>query len=239
MEGESVALGREAFRLHCAACHGPEGTGGSVAPTLAAREFLSSVNDQQLEWLIAGGVPGTTMGAYHIDLGGPFTPQEITRLVRYLRALEAGAPSVPEWRAGAKAPPRAVASPDSAAATVAAPTVAAPGPEPAPSPVAVAPGTGTTPAADARDQRPAGPDAAALYAGSCAACHGPAGEGTPVAVRIRPPHARLTDDSLRIVIARGRPGTAMMAFGQGAGGRLSPADVDALVGWLRAATPRP
>jgi mono/diheme cytochrome c family protein len=103
MERESVSLGRGAFDLHCAGCHGPGGTGNGVGPTLASREFLSLVSDQQLEWLIAGGIPGSPMGAYHIDLGGPFTAQEITRVARYLRSMEATAPSVDGWRDGKRA----------------------------------------------------------------------------------------------------------------------------------------
>jgi mono/diheme cytochrome c family protein len=101
-ELESVALGREAFGRHCAACHGADAQGGSMAPTLAAQEFLSATSDQQLYWLIAGGVPGSLMSAYHLDLGGPFTPQEIDRLVRYLRSLEASAVPIPNWRNGAR-----------------------------------------------------------------------------------------------------------------------------------------
>lgn len=100
---ESVAFGAEVFARNCAACHGANALGGNGAPTLGSREFLSSVTDQQLHWLIAGGIPGTAMSAYHVDLGGPFTPQEIGRLVRYLRSLEADAPSVPNWRSGGRA----------------------------------------------------------------------------------------------------------------------------------------
>jgi mono/diheme cytochrome c family protein len=103
VEKESVALGAEAFGRNCAGCHGQNAGGGSVAPTLGSREFLSTVSDQQLYWLISGGIPGTAMSAYHLDLGGPFTPQEIDRIVRYLRSLEAGAPSVPNWRTGGRA----------------------------------------------------------------------------------------------------------------------------------------
>ncbi|MCU0625977.1 MAG: cytochrome c [Gemmatimonadaceae bacterium] len=101
---ENVALGRDAFARHCAACHGDEGRGGRGMPTLAAREFLAATSDRQLHWLIAGGVPGSAMSAWDMDLGGPFTGQEITRLVAYLRSLEATAPSVPGWRSGAPAP---------------------------------------------------------------------------------------------------------------------------------------
>lgn len=105
MQAENVALGKAAFARHCAACHGDEGRGGRGFPTLAAKEFLGTVSDTQLHYLIAGGVPGTPMPAWDMDLGGPFTAQEITRVVAYLRSLERGAPSVPGWHGGAPAPP--------------------------------------------------------------------------------------------------------------------------------------
>jgi mono/diheme cytochrome c family protein len=232
MARQAVAMGREAFAMHCMACHGPEGRGVGVAPTLAAREFLAGVNDQQLEWLIAGGIPGTTMSAYHIDLGGPFTPQEISRLVRYLRSLEEGAPSVPEWRSGALAPPRVVAAraaPDEAHRERTE-REAAHGAEPAGVPLILPPAG--DPATLAHG--PGSITAEALYAGNCVACHGVQGEGTAVGPRIRPPREGLGDDSVRLLIARGKPGTAMMAFGAEAGGRLSAEQVDGLVRWLRA-----
>lgn len=104
MERESVMLGHEAYNRACAACHGVDGVGGSIGPTLAAKEFLEQTSDLQMAWLIAGGMPGTTMAAWHIDLGGPLTGQEIDRMVRYLRSLERTSPSIPEWRTGARAP---------------------------------------------------------------------------------------------------------------------------------------
>lgn len=102
MHAESMTMGAETFARHCVACHGADGRGGGVAPTLNSREFLRVTSDQQLVWLIAGGVPGSAMSAYAMDLGGPFTPQEIDRVVVYLRSMEADAPSVPAWRTGAR-----------------------------------------------------------------------------------------------------------------------------------------
>jgi mono/diheme cytochrome c family protein len=100
MRQENVALGAKMFAQHCSACHGDQARGGRGKPTLASRQFLGSVSDQQLHWLISGGVPGTAMSPYDMDLGGPFTPQEIARLVAYLRSLEPNAPSVPGWFGG-------------------------------------------------------------------------------------------------------------------------------------------
>ena len=100
---ELAAQGHELFELTCAACHGSEGTGGATAPTLNAKEFLQFVVDEQIESLIATGVPGSQMSAYSLDFGGPFTQEQIVSLATYLRSLEADAPSVPDWRDGVPA----------------------------------------------------------------------------------------------------------------------------------------
>lgn len=102
-----ISAGAATFAQHCAGCHGPEGRGGRGAPTLAAREFQALASEQQLVWLVSAGVPGTPMPAWHLDLGGPFSDQQVRQVVRYLRTLEPGAPSVPRWRDGAPAPARA------------------------------------------------------------------------------------------------------------------------------------
>jgi mono/diheme cytochrome c family protein len=291
LEAERVALGREAYALHCAACHGEAARGGRGMPTLAAREFLGNVSDRQLSWLIAGGIPGTTMSAYDIDLGGPFTAQETDRVVAYLRSLEVDAPSVPGWRAGAAAPVAAVLSAESLAAK--APSTEAPIAEPGvadaaratemagaeASPAAEAAGAEASTGAEAAvaeastgaetavvgldpgapSPRPAPPSAAApdgedpgppaevvaatgpteaevatLYRNLCAACHGAAGEGSPIAPAVRPPRPPLDEDfeALVAAIARGRSGTAMMGFSSAVGGPLDDAKVRALARWL-------
>jgi mono/diheme cytochrome c family protein len=100
---ELAAQGEELYALTCAGCHGPEGKGGATAPTLNAKEFLQFVADEQIESLIAVGVPGSQMSAYSLDFGGPFTQEQIVALTAYLRSLEADAPSVPNWWEGASA----------------------------------------------------------------------------------------------------------------------------------------
>jgi hypothetical protein len=45
------------------------------------------------------------MTAWSQDFGGPLTAEQIRQLVAYLRSLEPNAPSVPDWRTGAKAAP--------------------------------------------------------------------------------------------------------------------------------------
>ncbi len=73
-----------------------------------------------------------------------------------------------------------------------------------------------------------------LYSQNCAGCHGSDGRhgaaigiGDPVYLAIA------TDDTMRSVISKGRPGTAMSAFAQKEGGMLTDAQVDAIVRGIR------
>lgn len=201
-------LGADQFRLHCASCHGADGSGGGPAPTLRAEEFLGAVSDVQLRWLIAGGQPGTTMAPYHIDFGGPFTDQHVEQVVVYLRSLEADAPSVVGWKSGAPAPSRPV--------------------------VAAAPPT--TPAADVAADELAQIKVAPLYAQYCAACHGANGQGVPnlgSALLTAEYRARRADSTITRLISEGVPGKAMMAFSRARGGPLAPAQIAALVAAIR------
>lgn len=79
------------------------------------------------------------------------------------------------------------------------------------------------------------------YAKFCATCHGVAGNGYAAdnAPSLRSPTflSTATDPFLTAGIARGRPGTAMAAYGRAYGGPLIPEDVDALVAFLREGGP--
>jgi cytochrome c oxidase cbb3-type subunit III len=81
------------------------------------------------------------------------------------------------------------------------------------------------------------------YAKFCATCHGVAGNGYVAdnAPSLRSPTflASASDAFLRAGIARGRPGTAMAAFGRLLGGPLEPAEVEAIIAFLRGGTPAP
>jgi cytochrome c oxidase cbb3-type subunit 3 len=73
-----------------------------------------------------------------------------------------------------------------------------------------------------------------LYSENCSGCHGANGEGA-LAVGIgRPVYLAVADDAtIRRVIEEGRPGTAMQAFAQQAGGLLTNTQVDILVHGIR------
>ena len=215
MQRDNVALGRTLFSQHCASCHGEDARGGRGSPTLASREFLESVSDRQLHWLISGGVPGSVMSAYDLDLGGPFTAQEITRVVAYLRSFEKVAPSVPGWFKGALAPQadesargdrgrRREERHESAA---------------------------TKPI----DAEGSAEQVAEVFATRCSACHGARGEGTPIAPSVRPLRPALAVDVERVVsiVTRGVPGTSMAAYASAHGGTLDAATIRGLVAWMQ------
>lgn len=82
-----AAQGAELFEANCSSCHGPEGSGG-FGPAVGSKEFLDSVDDEQLSQRIALGVPGTAMVAYSLDYGGPLTAEQIEAITTYLRSLQ-------------------------------------------------------------------------------------------------------------------------------------------------------
>jgi mono/diheme cytochrome c family protein len=74
-----------------------------------------------------------------------------------------------------------------------------------------------------------------LYKENCSACHGENGSGGPALDLADPNYQMLVDDtSLRRLVTSGMPGTQMPAFGESAGGLLTPLQVDALVAGMRA-----
>ena len=83
--------GRQAFDARCARCHGGDGTGGPMGPSIAER--LSTHDDAQLAALIRRGFPDGGMPAQ------PVPDAELTPLVRFLRTIQ---------REGARASTRVV-----------------------------------------------------------------------------------------------------------------------------------
>jgi len=75
------------------------------------------------------------------------------------------------------------------------------------------------------------------YAKFCVTCHGPEGSGYAAdnSPSLRSPTflSSATDAFLRAGITRGRPGTAMAAFGRALGGPLDAAAVNAIIAYLR------
>lgn len=92
-----AAQGEDIWGFNCASCHGLNGEGG-IGPALNSQQFLSSATDAQTELLISVGVPGSQMGAYSLDYGGPLTSEQIRAVVTFIRSWEPDAPDVPGWR---------------------------------------------------------------------------------------------------------------------------------------------
>lgn len=82
-----------------------------------------------------------------------------------------------------------------------------------------------------------------LYGRMCAVCHGAAGEGyiADQAPRLAQPDflATVSDDYLREAIANGRHDTTMSAWAKIRGGPLKPADIDAVILFIRGWQQRP
>ncbi len=109
-----LALGERLFTTTCTTCHGENGSGG-IGPAINSQQFLSRKDDAAIEQtIIEGGHRSNTgMPAF----GDRLTSVEITALVRYIRSLEATAPSVANPRGtqqGGGGPPwlRGTTTPD-------------------------------------------------------------------------------------------------------------------------------
>jgi cytochrome c oxidase cbb3-type subunit III len=75
----------------------------------------------------------------------------------------------------------------------------------------------------------------ALYAQSCAGCHGAEGKGGAAVALADPVYLAIADDVvIRRVASNGIRGTAMPAFARTAGGMLTDAQVEAIVSGIRA-----
>jgi cytochrome c oxidase cbb3-type subunit 3 len=79
-----------------------------------------------------------------------------------------------------------------------------------------------------------------LYAQNCAGCHGRDGQGGLAVALGDPVYLAIADDAvIRRVTAEGVPGTAMPAFAQQAGGMLTDAQINIIVGGIRARWAKP
>jgi cytochrome c oxidase cbb3-type subunit III len=76
----AAGTGESLFRIHCAGCHGPDGTGGRGA-NLAVARLSQAPDDAALSSVIATGIPGTAMP------GTRMTAEENRQLVVYVRSL--------------------------------------------------------------------------------------------------------------------------------------------------------
>ena len=79
-----AAKGKEVFQTNCAACHGADGTGTEIKPTiphLSNPEFLSVASPGLLKAMIENGRPGRPMPTWKGILGA----DQIADVVAYLK----------------------------------------------------------------------------------------------------------------------------------------------------------
>lgn len=77
------------YQQYCALCHGPDRAGhaNDHAPSLKSASLIATGTPVVIGEAIAYGRPGTPMGAYHVEMGGPLTRQEIRELAFWLMAM--------------------------------------------------------------------------------------------------------------------------------------------------------
>jgi cytochrome c oxidase cbb3-type subunit 3/ubiquinol-cytochrome c reductase cytochrome c subunit len=86
-------------------CHGADAGGYKAdnAPSLVNATFLESATDELLRRSIVDGRPGTSMAAYGRERGGPLGPEEVGRLVAWIRSRGPTAKEIPARGPGDRA----------------------------------------------------------------------------------------------------------------------------------------
>src|ERR1043166_3802378 len=77
--GQAPAAGKQIFDTRCARCHGPEGGGGELGPSIV--RGIASRSNQDLSAFLTTGSPSRGMPAF------PLASEEMTALVTFLRTL--------------------------------------------------------------------------------------------------------------------------------------------------------
>ncbi len=200
---EMLEQGKAIYEQNCVACHGPDGKGiVPGTPDFTDVEFMSSRSPADFFQVVTEG--RGTMPSWQ----GRLSPDERWASIEYIRAFA----YEPATAAGAASS----AAPTAAPTATEAPPTATPATEAVETPE---PGA-AAPAGDAAHGEQ-------LFAEiGCAACHGAAGEGG-----IGPKLAGIKDEDEELfdAIQNGRPGTAMVAFGD----RLSDDDIRDLIAFIR------
>lgn len=81
---ELIADGDYLFHIACKSCHGVDGYGTPMAPSLNNPTFLMDTPDAAIYQIINGGVPDTLMPTW----GTRLSDEEIRSLVAFIRSLE-------------------------------------------------------------------------------------------------------------------------------------------------------
>lgn len=102
LEAADASAAAADYQRYCALCHGAdrEGHANDHAPSLRSQSLMQTGFPWLIREAIAYGRPGTPMGGYLDEIGGPMTLEEISRLMLWLRE-QAGSPE--RLRLGAEA----------------------------------------------------------------------------------------------------------------------------------------
>ena len=92
--GQSPEPGRKVFESRCARCHGADGNGGEMGPSILER--LTTRDDQQLRELIRTGIPQRGMPPAEVPA------DEIGDLLKFLRTIERRPEAKPVVRTSAQ-----------------------------------------------------------------------------------------------------------------------------------------
>jgi len=87
---EDRGVGARIFHDRCSGCHGNDGSGGSVAPSLTRSAFTHGDSDLAIYQVVRDGVPGTAMPRSGLSLS------ELLRVTAYVKMLQAHLPEGPE-----------------------------------------------------------------------------------------------------------------------------------------------
>src|SRR4030095_2547292 len=82
--------GRQAFETRCARCHGGDGNGGEMGPTILQK--LPARDDQQLSTRVREGIPLRGMPPSIVP------DAEMAALIKYLRSIQRRPDDVPVMR---------------------------------------------------------------------------------------------------------------------------------------------
>ncbi|RME72023.1 MAG: hypothetical protein D6784_14230, partial [Chloroflexi bacterium] len=184
--GDLLAAALPIYAANCAGCHGANGEGTGIAPSLNNADLRAQKSDEELARIITTGVSGTLMAGWNQAL----TQTEIEALVGLIRYWD-------------EIPVDAIPQPElPAIASTDAEVIAA---------------------------------GAKLYSVACSHCHGPEGQGTPMApaLNVQSFLTETSDQAIKAIISQGVPDTRMPAWG----GRLTDEQMNALVSFIRAWEP--